>query len=392
MACTDVNMFLESEANRIVDDPSQKDWISNPWQNDTVVPRSRWPDGMGDTPNFLTYERSMPYGSDVTFTTYGFNDGGGGDQGGSCQPPVSVVYPSQTRRSMELKIASVESPPFCIEDARMSYNIVQQAAAAIRNLRGLSRYIWENRRRDEFTSVCTNKYVLDAGLTKNASTFATGTIGTLKREALDYIRYYLMRNGADINNGLSVNKMGQPLLPLILSDEAQQTLATDGTTIQNIRWDSDAVKRLNNAPGSFDSLNGFKMTIDIAAARWNLVGGAWVRVPFMLPASTKGEAANVNPAYFTADYEDCYIVTKQVVKFAIPSAALNAGDMKFAPQDYIGNFKWINKYDRTCNVDENIGFFRGKYAYGAQPGIPEFGAVLRFRRCDTNWVVNTACS
>lgn len=392
MACTDINQFLESESNRIVDDPSEKQFISNPWQNDSIVPRSRWPNGMGDTPNFLTFERAMPYGSDVAFTTYGFNDGGSGDEGGSCQPPVSTIYPSQTRRSMELKIAAVESPPFCIEDARMSYNIVQQAAAFIRNLRGYSRYLWENQRRDQFTAICSNKYVADAGLTVNSASFATGTIGTLKREMLDYIRYSLIRNGADIQNGLSVNKMGQPLLPLVLSDEAQQTLATDGVTIQNIRWDSEKVRALNNAPGSFDSLNGFKMTIDIAAARWNLVGGAWVRVPFMLPATNKGDPANVNPAYFTAQYEDAIIATKQVVKFAIPDSQLSAGEMKFAPQDYLGRFNWINKYDRTCNVDENIGFFRGKFAYGAQPVIPEYGAILRFRRCPTNWVVNTACS
>lgn len=390
--CTDINNFLQTEANRIVDSPSEKKWIVNPWQTDMVVPKTRWPNGMGATPNFLVYERSMPYGSDVTFQTYGFNDGGEGDQGGSCQPPTVIVYPSTTRRSMQLQEAAVESPHFCVEDARMSYDVVQQAAATIRNLRGLARFTWANQRRDQFTAICSNKYVADASMTPNASTFGTGTIGTLNRQMLDYIRYTLVRNGADIMNGLTVDKYGQPLLPLILSDEAQQTLATNDVTIQNIRWDKDQIPRLNNAPGSFDTLNGYKMTIDIEAARWNLVAGQWVRVPFMLPATSQGQAANVNPAYFTADYEDCYIVTKQVVKFAIPDSALNAGEFKFSPQDYLGNFNWLNIRDNTCNKDGNIGYFRGKFAYGAQPVIPEYGAVLRFRRCPTNWVVNTRCS
>lgn len=392
MACEDINNFFQTEANRIVDAPSDKKWITNPWQTDEIVPRSVWPTGMGATPNFLTYERAMPYSSDVTFQEYGFNDGGSGDAGGSCTPPTVVVYPATTRRSMTLKEAAVESPSFCVLDGQMSYDIAQQAAGAIRNLKGLARYTWANQRRDSYTSICSNKYVADSALTNNSSSFATGTIGTLQREMLDYIRYYLIRSGAAIDNKLGTDAYGQPILPLILSDEAQQTLVTNGTTIQNIRWDSNLVGRLNSAPGSFDSLNGFKMKIDLEAARWNLVGGAWVRVPFMLPAASKGEAANPNPDYFTAQYEDAIIASNQVMKLAIPDAALNAGPMKFMPQDYLGTFNWLNIRDNTCNKDGNIGYFRGKFAYGAQPGIPEYGAVLRFRRCATNWSVNTGCS
>lgn len=392
MACADVNNFLETESNRIVDDPSEKKWLTNPWQNDSIVPRSRWPDGMGATPNFITYEKAMPYETDIEFNTYGFNDGGEGDGGGSCTPATATIYPATTRRSMQLRKAAVESPPFCIEDGRMSYMIAQQAAGAIRNLKGFARFTWANQRRDRFTEIVSNKFVADAALTNNPTTFGTGTIGTLERGMLDYIRLFLVRLGAAMDNKLATDAYGQPILPLVISPEAQQTLANNDVTIQNIRWDAAQVKRLNAVPGAFDTLNGYKMTIDIEAPRWNLTGGVWVRVPFLLPAATKGEAANPNPDYFTADYEDAIIASNQVVKLAIPSANLNAGPMKFSPQDYLGNFNWLNIRDNTCNKDGNIGYFRGTFGYGAQPGIPEYGAVLRFRRCPTQWVVNTSCS
>lgn len=390
--CTAIESFFVSESNRISADPSYINWVATPWDSNEIVPKTRWPNGMGSTPNFLVYERSMPLDTAITFQTYGFNDGGEGDGGGSCTPPTATIYQATRRLSMELKLAAVQSEKICMEDGRMAYEIVQQGSHILRNLQNNSRFAWANQRRDEFTSICTNKVVLDSSGTPNASSFGTGTIGTLNREILDYWYDRLVADGAHQNNGLGTNQYGQPVLPLILSREAQSTLVNNDTTINNIRWSNSSNDKLLGPRGSFVNLEGFKHMIDIQAPRWNLTNGVWVRVPFFVPATSAGEAAVVNPDYYTAGYEDLFIASNQVVKFAIPDAQLTAGPLKFAPQDYLGNFKWINKYDLQCNVDENIGFFRGKLGYGAQPGIPEYGAVIRFKRCPADWAVNTACS
>jgi hypothetical protein len=390
-ACDNINNFFVSEANRISNDPSYRNWVTTPWDDNTIVPKTRWPDGMGSTPNFLVFERSTPLTNAITFDTVGFNDGGEGDAGGSCTPTTVTVYQAYTRRTMALKLAAVQSEKICMEDGRMAYEIVQQGSHILRNLQNNARYAWANQRRDEFTSVCSNKAVLDSSMTTSSSSFGTGTIGTINREVLDYWYDRLVADGAHQGNGLGTNQYGQPVLPLILSREAQATLVNNETSLNNIRW-SNSSDKLLGPRGSFVNLEGFKHMIDIQAPRWNLVGGAWVRVPFFLPASSAGEAAEVNPDYYTAGYEDLFIASNQVVKFAIPGSALQAGDLKFAPQDYLGNFRWINKYDLECNPDENIGYFRGKLGYGAQPGIPEYGAVIRFKRCPLSWTVNTACS
>ena len=392
MACQDLNSYFQSEANRLSSDTMYRNWATSPWDTEEIVPKTRWPDGMGATPNFLVFERSMPLSNAITFQTYGFNDGGSGDGGGSCSPPTVTVYQASTRRTMSLKKAAVQSESICIEDGRMAWEIVQQGSHILRNLQNNSKYAWSVQRKTEFTSVCSNKAVADSSMTTSSSAFGTGTIGTINREMLDYWYDRLVADGAHQNNGLGTNEYGQPVLPLILSREAQATLVNNETTLNNIRWSNNANDRLLGPRGSFVNLEGFKHKIDIQAPRWNLVGGAWVNVPFYLPASAAGDDAEVNPDYYTAQYEDLFIASNQVVKFAIPGASLQAGPMKFKPQDYLGNFEWRNIQDNDCNKDGNIGYFRGILGYGAQPGIPEYGAVIRFRRCPIDWTVNTRCS
>lgn len=391
MACTDINNLFETEANRISRESSQTNWVTTPWDTNEIVPKTVWEDGMGETPNFIIYDRSMPLTNLVTFQTVTFNDGGSGDGGGSCTPTTATVFQSTRRLTMSLKKAAIQSEKICIEDGRMSWNIAQQAEHVLRNLRQNTRHAWQNARRDEFTTMCTNKAVADASMTTGSSSFASGTIGQLTREMLDYWYDKLVGDGAHMDNGLARNEYGQPVLPLILSREAQATLVNNDSTINNIRW-SNSSDKLLGPRGSFVNLEGFKHMIDMQAARWNYTGGSWVRVPYYLPATSAGDAAAVNPAYYTAQYEDIVIGSNQVVKFAIPGAALKAGPMTFPAQDYLGNFRWINKYDLECNPDENIGYFRGVLGYGAQPGIPEYGAVIRFRRCPLSWTVDATCS
>ena len=391
MACTDINNFFQTEANRISRETSEKKWITTPWDTNEIVPKTTWEDGMGEAPNFLIFDRAMPLTNQVTFDPVSFNDGGSGDGGGSCAPTTVTVYQSTRRLSMQLKKGAIQSQKICIEDGRMSWNIVQQAEHVLRNLQMNTRHAWQNQRRDEFTSVCTNKAIADASMTTNSASFATGTIGQLTREHLDYWYDRLVGDGAHQDNGLARNEYGQPVLPLILSREAQATLVNNDATLNNIRWSNNANDRLLGPRGSFVNLEGFKHMIDMQAARWNLVGGSWVRVPYYLPATSAGDAADVNPAYYTAEYEDIVIGSNQVVKFAIPGASLRAGPMSFPAQDYLGTFRWINKYDLECNIDENIGFFRGVLGYGAQPVIPEYGAAIRFKRCALDWVTDATC-
>lgn len=388
MACTtDINDYFVSETNRITRETFKINWSETPWDGNTLVPKVEWPDGMGETPNIITWNRSLPIGG-VNFTPVSFNDG----SGNTCSPDPTIVVQSTTRRAYQLQQAVIQSQNICNIDTRLAWQVIEQGANLLANLQQNTRNVWQNQRRDEFTDVCSNKAVADANMTTNSSSFATTTIGQLTREMLDYWYISLVQAGAAQNNGLATNEFNQPVLPLALSYEAQATLVRNDQTINNIRWDAGLVQRLNAPLGSFVNLNGYKMMIDMQAARWNLVGGSWVRVPFYLQGGTAGDPAVVNPAYNTAEYEDLYICSPQVVQFAIPKSAFPSGPMSFRAQDYMGQFQWLNILDNTCNPDGNQGYFRAKYMYAPRPGIPEYGAVLRFRRCPNNWVVDPTCS
>lgn len=393
LECQDVNNLFETEANRISSQTSRKNWVTSAWDTNAIVPKTTWEDGMGETPNFLIYDRATPLNGPMTFERVNFNDGTEGNAGGTCVPPVATVYESTRRLTMYYVKGALESRRFCIEDGRMSWNIANQAENVLRLMKSNISYAWQNLRRDEFTTIATNKVILDANLTTNPTTFGTGTIGQLTREPLDYLYDRLVNDGADIDNGMIEDEYGQPVFPLILSREASQTLVTQGETRLDIRSTRNGNNdRLIGPRGSITSLNGFKIAIDNQAPRWNLVNGTWTRVPFYTTVTTAGDRAEPNPDYQTADYEDLFIASTQVLKFAIPGANLRAGPMVYPAQDYMGNVRWINKFDLQCNVDENIGFFRAVIGYGAQPVIPEYGVVLRFRRCPLSWVVDATCS
>lgn len=387
MACT-IDSFFQSEANRISKDTFKLNWVTTPWDSNTLVPKTEWPVGMGTTPNIITWNRSTPL-SAVSWTNVDFNNN---EDPSTCSPTPNTIVQSTTRRSMQLVQTVIESEKFCNLDAMNSWDIMQQAENVLRNLQSNTRQIWQDVRRDDFTDVTSNKAIADANMTTNSSSFGTGTtIGQITRGMLDYWYNYLVNDGAHIDNGLATTQYDQPVLPLVLSREAQYTLISNDQTVNNIRWDASLVNRLNAPQGSFVNLNGFRMMIDMQAARWNLTGGAWVRVPFYTTPGAAGDQSTLNPAYATAAYEDLYIVSPKVVKLAIPPSAIPSGPLSFAAQDYMGNFRWLNIQDNTCNQDQNTGYFRGKFLYAAQPGIPQYGVVLRFKRCPNNWVV-AGCS
>jgi hypothetical protein len=54
--------------------------------------------------------------------------------------------------------------------------------------------------------------------------------------------------------------------------------------------------------------------------------------------------------------------------------------MAFNPQNYRGEFKWVNILDRQANPDGNVGYFRGVCASGARPIFPQYGYAILHKR------------
>lgn len=126
-----------------------------------------------------------------------------------------------------------------------------------------------------------------------------------------------------------------------------------------------------------------------------VVYSVWISVPaYIKEDSWTGKAGSnsrwiVNPAYFSAAYEDSFIYHADVMETLIPRPLSNAGSgITFNPLTYRGDFKWLNIVDRVENPDGSWGFFRGVLASGSKPKRPQFGYVIRHKRCDSLAIID----
>ena len=105
--------------------------------------------------------------------------------------------------------------------------------------------------------------------------------------------------------------------------------------------------------------------------------------PLIKLATTKGDMDVENPDYETAEYEDTIIYLPSVFKTLIPKPiSAPGGNTSFEPQKYMGDWKWLNEFDRDTNPDKTHGYFRGVFSCGSEPIFPQFGYVLRHKRAN----------
>jgi len=192
-----------------------------------------------------------------------------------------------------------------------------------------------------------------------------------------------------IRDGAGTNAMGRengaPVFMLICGAETSENLIRLNADIrQDFRWAKP--NELLTPLGIERSYGGFYHSIDPYPPRfavWATTNNNLIRVyPFRKETTTKGTAYNINPAYETASYEISYIFHQDVFRSVVPSPINTANKMAFNPQNYRGEFKWVNILDRQFNPDGNVGYFRGVVASGARPVFPQYGYVIMHKRAD----------
>lgn len=149
---------------------------------------------------------------------------------------------------------------------------------------------------------------------------------------------------------------------------------------------SDTVFTVTNADGS--------PATNVSATVYT----GWLVVPAYIEdatAWTGKQGSNsrwlVYDAYFSAEYEDSFIYHNDVMETLIPKPLTNAGSgVIFDPSTYRGDFKWKNIVDRVENPDGSWGYFRGVLASGSKPKRPQFGYVIRHKRCDALTLLDCA--
>jgi hypothetical protein len=325
---------------------------------------------------------------------------------------LSGVTFGQKLRQYSLEWASVDSPDISLEDLRFAVKRREQLSNIMDVLTESTSLVWQDRYRNLFSKTVANEGNLvypstvangivaststttgDAKVVYNAvvngvATAASGTItaanlpqSQLTQGILKRLYMKLIRDGAGTNAMGREN--GAPVFMLICGAETSENLIRLNADIrQDYRYAKP--NELLTPLGIERSYGGFYHAIDPYPPRFMTYNSApqnLIRVyPFRRETTTKGTAYNINPAYETASYEISYIFHQDVYRSVVPTPMSVDSKMGFNPQNYRGEFKWVNILDRQTNPDGNVGYFRGVVASGARPVFPQYGYVVLHTR------------
>jgi len=412
---TDITHLLVRESGRLSGDIYRRSIDTSGWLK--LQKQGKWPNGIGDNLNVLTYERTMPATPNwqsLAATSNKF-----------CIPDAVVVPVAQTMQNYGLAHVAVESDPICVHDVRFGYKFREQLKNILDNLTENVAWLWIQRHRDQYADWAhhsvvayqdpsSSQFIEAQGVLANVggtigvagatgkgmpeqdntpAPFVESRISRLTQGMLNRFYAALIRDGGAMNPMGRAD--GQPVFTLITSMETSERIqytSKDGTR-DDYRY-SAKVSELLKPLGVERQHRGFFHVIDPFPPRWNYdpsaaLGSRWTKVePYIADtASYQGKQGSedrwiVNPAYETAEYEDSFIFHQDVTESLIPTPLSTGGaNTQFDPLKYRGDFKFKNIPDKHDNPDGSWGYFRGVLANGAKPCKPQYGYRIRHKRC-----------
>jgi hypothetical protein len=304
--------------------------------------------------------------------------------------PVKKVGYAFDQKTFSLRHQAIESDWICLEDVRTSAFPIDDVNNYIKILADNVNKEWIERYDNDYYEAVT-KVSVEAGLAETTgSSFGSLpnptsvlTVGVL-RELYD--RLYQNNAGDD---GDAVTDDGSPVFNVFAERATIENLIKLNEDVrQDIRW-SDRVNDLLGANGSSllpkKAYGGFVFHSRPFPKRFNDNGsGGYTEVaPYVsTTGATKGTKFIINPAYKAAKYTTTVVFHPKAVEWLVPNPNLKVGKLVYDAQNYRGDFRWINEYDKNCNPDKNSGYWRAKMACAAKQIFPEFGFYILHLRCN----------
>lgn len=383
-----INVQLDRISGALALNIDKRIYPSSPWLS--LVEKKGWPEEIGHSFETLRSERAKPSAAN-TWRTVADPTGTGS---APCLPPTTTVDFEQSRKTVTLATTAIEGPPMCIDDLRAVWQKKEQVALAEEALSQVIRNVWIDRYRDAYVSVSDYKVVLNANLPRtresDGDSFALEASNSkLTNEVLDYFYMYLLREGASMDS-LAMNA-GMPIFALITSAETSRSLIKGDSAVREDFRESSQSDFLLKGLGHTATYNGYMHVIDETPRRSTWDGGTpqWLeRTPWSEDGGTG--LMEQDQDYIDADHEDSIIFIKSVMECLVPTSIANVGKMKFEPQNYIGDIKWLNIKHRTDNPDGTIGNYRAVLGSAIRPRQTQFGVVIRHLRCPNTFNL-TAC-
>ena len=379
MAYTLTNDIFVREENRIGQKIYRRSINKSVWNK--LIPKETWPDGMGDQIQAITIERNLPSDTDTWENVVTIS---GTDTTGTCVPTEYEVPSGSTSRNYRLKQKALTSEDVCVDTTRGAFRVREQTRLMFRNLTRAVSYVWKRKGLTEYASLCEHKMIATHGLPENAAAFpAIAATSVLTQKMLNRVYMNLVHDSAEEDGGSLGMADGRPQFILVTDAEASDAIMRETNNANAFLYNSNRVPELLQPLGVDRAIRGFYHLIDNLPPRWNFTGGAWVEVsPYTSVAATKGTKSKIASAYREADYMDSYVFLPSVINYMVPRPVSTQGSKtRWNPQAYMGTFKWLNIQDRTINPLNQIGFYYALLQSAVKPCFPDFGYVIRHKRC-----------
>lgn len=383
--CEAINDNFQRETGRIAMGTYRLGLFKDPYLR--FVSQSAFPDHMGSIITNTVAQRTLAVGNG--WEDIGITGTGDPNQDNSCLPPVKKVGYAFDQFTFSLRHQAVESEFICLEDVRTSAFPVDDVNNYIKILADNINVEWIKRYDDDYFDICANKMVVAAGLPSDSSAFpSTAPTSTLTPGVLRTIHDALYQENAG-DDGDAVTDDGAPVFNVFAERATIENLIKLQEDVrQDIRW-SDRVNDLLGPNGSSllpkKAYGGFVFHSRPFPKRFNDDGaGGYTEVePYTSTSgAAKGTKYVINPAYKTAKYTSTVIFHPKVAEWLVPSTNIKVGKLTYDAQNYRGDFKWINEYDKNCNPDKNSGYWRAKMACAVKRYFPEWGYYILHLRCN----------
>jgi hypothetical protein len=386
-SCESISDQFQRETGRIALGTHRLGLYKDPYLR--FVTQSAFPDNMGAIVKNTIAQRTVAVGS-------GWEDIGVTGVSGelnSCLAPVKTVSYAFDQKEFKLRHQAIESDWICLEDVRTSAFPIDDVNNYIKILADNVNKEWIERYDNDYLAFST-KVSVEPGLSESTSTsgFTSAlpaptsvmTLGVL-REIYD--RLYQDNAGDD---GDAVTDDGSPVFNVFAERATIENLIKLNNEVrEDIRW-SDRVNDLLGANGSSllprKSYGGFVFHSRPFPKRFNDNGsGGFTEVPPYVSggASVNGKSKYIiNPAYKAAKYTTTVVFHPKAMEWLVPNPNLKVGKLVYDAQNYRGDFRWINEYDKNCNPDKNSGYWRAKMACAVKQIFPQWGYYILHLRCN----------
>lgn len=398
----DINTYFSSRRNQFHSNTIQRLYRSNPFRS--LVKMGEFPMEEGQTPTIVSFTHELPTSYPSALSAVPVSSGTGNP---ACDPTATVIKRGQTERTFSLTATAFKTDTFCVSDIKRAWQAAKVVGALEKSLREYSTVFWS-----DWYRVQNIKMVDFKGATMGSSVYeeVESTAGThvdltnlpdahLNWDHLRQIYYDLVRRGIADEWAVGLAN-GKPVIPLIAGPGIIERLYKDDSVIKEQIKYFDPKSNLS-VMGYSHAIHGFVPVVDLFPIRYGSATlGAGNNEQITDPAqlvfantiyptvnanATVGRKYSLNSNYATvargglAQYEVATILPGGVYESLYEPSGPNAfaGMASFKPQDYSGEFWFVNQ--PTFNGDNdrgNLGYYLADIRVGAKPLNPDLGKSI----------------